>query len=398
MTITAEVIQKDQQYSVPVGARPDFVLERGEGVTLYDTDGKAYTDWVAGIAVNALGYGDKELTDVVNQQLGTGLIHVSGLYHTQPMVELAQLLCDNSFADKVYFCNSGAEANEGALKFARKVAYTNEKPNKTKVVSFTLAFHGRTMGALAVTPKEKYQKPFGPMVPGAVVGEFNNVESAKEVIDDDTVAVIVEPIQGEGGINVATAEFLQALRELCDQHEATLIFDEIQCGLGRTGDLWAHTFSGITPDIMTLAKPLAGGLPVGAILTTEAVAQVMKPGDHGSTFSGGAVVMSAGKVVVNRVLSEGFMEHVAEVGEYLMERLEEINSPHITDVRGRGLMSGIELDIAPGDIVKKGYEHGLLLVSSGTDVIRFVPPLIMEKSHVDELIEKLTLILESIDG
>ncbi len=397
MTTKTDVIQKDEQYSVPVAVRPDFVLERGEGVTLYDTEGKAYTDWVAGIAVNALGYGDAELQQVVNQQLSTGLIHVSGLYHTQPHVELAKLLCDNSFADKAYFCNSGAEANEGALKFARKVAYNNEKPNKIKVVSFTHAFHGRTMGVLAITPKEKYQKPFKPMVPGAVVGEFNNIESAKAVIDDDTVAVIVEPIQGEGGINVATPEFLQALRQLCDEHEATLIFDEIQCGLGRTGDLWAHSFSGITPDIMTLAKPLAGGLPVGAILTTEAVAQAMQPGDHGSTFSGGAVVMSAGQVVVKRVLSDGFMEHVAEVGEYLMERLEELNSPHIVEVRGRGLMVGIELDVAPADIVKQGYEHGLLLVSSGTNVIRFVPPLIMEKSHVDELIEKLTLILENID-
>jgi len=253
------------------------------------------------------------------------------------------------------------------------------------------------MGALAVTPKDKYQEPFKPMVPGAVVGEFNNIDSAKEVIDEDTVAVIVEPIQGEGGINVATAEFLQALRQICDDVEAVLIFDEIQCGLGRTGDLWAHEFSGVSPDIMTLAKPLAGGLPIGAILTTEAVASAMKPGDHGSTFSGGAVVTRAGQVVVKRVLSEGFLEHVTEVGNYLMERLEELNSPHIVEVRGRGLMAGIELDIAVSDIVKQGYEHGLLLVSSGTNVVRFVPPLIVEKSHVDELIEKLTAILENID-
>ncbi len=398
MSITAEVIQKDQQYSVPVAARPDFVLARGEGVTVYDADGKAYTDWVAGIAVNALGYGDKELMDVVGNQMGTGLIHVSGLYHTQAMVELAELLCTNSFADKAYFCNSGAEANEGALKFARKLAYVKENPNKTKVVSFTEAFHGRTMGALAITPKEKYQTPFKPMVPGAVVGEFNSVDSAKEVIDGDTVAVIIEPIQGEGGINVATAEFLQALRQLCDEHGATLIFDEIQCGLGRTGELWAHSFAGISPDIMTLAKPLAGGLPIGAILTTDEVAAAMSPGDHGSTFSGGAVVMRAAEVVVNRVLSPGFMEHVKEVGEYLIERLSEINSPHIKDVRGRGLMAGIELDVAPASIVNAGYEHGLLLVSSGSNVIRFVPPLIVEKKHVDELIEKLTLILEGIDA
>ena len=223
MSITAEVIQKDQQFSVPVAARPDFVLARGEGVTLYDADGKAYTDWVAGIAVNALGYGDKELMEVVGQQMGTGLIHVSGLYHTQALVELAELLCSISFADKAYFCNSGAEANEGALKFARKLAYVNEKTNKTKFVSFTNAFHGRTMGALAMTPTEKYQVPFKPMVPGAVVGQFNNIDSARELIDADTVAVIVEPIQGEGGINLATAEFLQALRRLCDEQGAVLI-------------------------------------------------------------------------------------------------------------------------------------------------------------------------------
>jgi len=397
MTIQAEVIQKDQEYSVPVAARPDFVLERGERVTLYDTEGKGYTDWVAGIAVNALGYGDRELMDVVSRQMNTGLIHVSGLYHTQAPVELAKLLCDNSFADKVYFCNSGAEAIEGALKFARKVAYAHGKKNKTKVVSFSHAFHGRTMGALAITPKQQYQDPFKPMVPGAAVGEFNDMDSAKEVIDDDTVAVVVEPIQGEGGINLASAEFLQSLRRLCDVHEAALIFDEIQCGLGRTGELWAHSFSGVSPDIMTLAKPLAGGLPVGAILTTEAVASAMKPGDHGSTFSGGAVVMRAGEVVVKRVLSAGFMEHVQAVGDYLLERLQELNSPHIVDVRGRGLMAGIELDIAPAGIVQRGYEHGLLLAGAGTNVVRFVPPLIIEKTHVDELIEKLTIILEGID-
>ena len=398
MSITTDVIQKDQKYSIPVAARPEFVLARGEGVTVYDTDGKAYTDWVAGIAVNALGYGDKELMDVVGKQMSTGLIHVSGLYHTQALAELAELLCTNSFADKAYFCNSGAEANEGALKFARKLAYINETPNKTKVVSFTKAFHGRTMGALAVTPTEKYQTPYKPMVPGAVVGEFNSLDSAKELIDEDTVAVIVEPIQGEGGINLATAEFLQALRRLCDQQGASLIFDEIQCGLGRTGELWAHSFAGVAPDIMTLAKPLAGGLPIGAILVTDEVAGAMNPGDHGSTFSGGAVVMRAAEVVVNRVLSPGFMERVAEVGEYLMERLSEINSPHIVDVRGRGLMAGIELDVAPAEIVNAGYERGLLLVSSGTNVIRFVPPLIIEKKHVDELIEKLTAILEEVDA
>ena len=396
MSITENVIQKDKQFSVPVAGRPDFVLERGEGVTVYDADGKAYTDWVAGIAVNSLGYGDKELMEVVASQMSTGLIHVSGLYHTQALTDLAELLCANSFADKAYFCNSGAEANEGALKFARKLAYVNERENKTKVVSFSKAFHGRTLGALSVTPTEKYQTPFKPMVPGAVVGEFDNIDSAKELIDQDTAAVIVEPIQGEGGINLASAEFLRALRQLCDEHDAVLIFDEIQCGLGRTGELWAHSSSGVSPDIMTLAKPLAGGLPIGAILVTEEVGSAMQPGDHGSTFSGGAVVMRAGEMVVKRVLSPGFLEHVQDVGEYLLERLAEINSPHITDVRGRGLMAAIELSVPPADIVAQGYEHGLLLVNSGPDAIRFIPPLIVEKQHVDELVEKLTAILEGI--
>ncbi len=398
MSITADVIQKDKQFSVPVAGRPDFVLARGEGVTVYDADGKAYTDWVAGIAVNSLGYGDKELMDVVAKQMSTGLIHVSGLYHTQALTDLAELLCANSFADKAYFCNSGAEANEGALKFARKFAYVNERKHKTNVVSFTKAFHGRTLGALSVTPTEKYQAPFKPMVPGSVVGEFNNIESANKVIDQDTVAVIVEPIQGEGGINIASADFLRALRQLCDEHNAALIFDEIQCGLGRTGDLWAHTSSGISPDIMTLAKPLAGGLPIGAILVTDEVGAAMQPGDHGSTFSGGAVVMRAGEMVLKRVLSPGFLERVREVGDYLLERLAEINSPHIIDVRGRGLMAAIELDISPADIVAQGYDHGLLLVNSGPDALRFIPPLIIEKRHVDELVEKLTLILEGIDA
>jgi len=397
MSITADAIQKDKQYSVPVAGRPEFVLERGDGVTVYDTEGKAYTDWVAGIAVNSLGYGDRELMDVVAKQMSTGLIHVSGLYHTRALSDLAELLCANSFADKAYFCNSGAEANEGALKFARKLAYINERKNKTNVISFSQAFHGRTLGALSVTPTEKYQTPFKPMVPGAIVGEFNSIDSAKALIDQDTVAVIVEPIQGEGGINLASADFLRALRQLCDENDAVLIFDEIQCGMGRTGDLWAHSSSGVSPDIMTLAKPLAGGLPIGAILVTEEVGSAMQPGDHGSTFSGGAVVMRAGEMVVKRMLSPGFLEHVQEVGEYLLERLSEINSPHITDVRGRGLMAAIELSVPPADIVNQGYEHGLLLVNSGPDAIRFIPPLIVEKQHVDELVEKLTMILEGID-
>lgn len=390
---TQDIIGLEQNHVVQSYVRPPFVLARGEGVTLYDTEGNAYIDFVAGIAVNSLGYGDPGLTAAIEQALQTGVIHVSNLYHTAPHAKLAALLCEKSFADRVFFCNSGAEANEGAIKFARKVAYEKGKAGKTEIVSFTNAFHGRTMGALAVTPKEKYQKPFAPLLPGAVLAEFNNIDSAKAAIGPNTAGVIVEPVQGEGGVNPATAEFLQAVRALCDEHDAVLIFDEVQCGVGRTGTLWAYEQYGVTPDIMTLAKPLAGGLPIGAVLCTEAVASAIKPGDHGSTFAGGLVVTSAAKAVLERVSQPEFLAHVQDVGDYLLERLSEINSPLIKEVRGKGLIAGIELTVPAAPLVKEGYKHGLLLVNAGDHVLRFVPPLILEKQHVDVLVEKLTVIL-----
>lgn len=398
MEVLNSTIQDEQNYVVQTYVRPEFVIVKGDGIMLYDETGKEYQDWVAGIAVNSLGYNDEGINQAMQSQSDTGIWHVSNLYHTEPHAQLAKQLVESSFADRVYFCNSGAEANEGAMKFARRVAYTNGKKEKIEIVTFTAAFHGRTMGALSVTPKDKYQAPFKPLIDGVVLAEFNNVESAKEAITEKTAAVIVEPIQGEGGINPASTEFLQALRQFCDEYEAILIFDEIQCGLGRTGTLWAHESYGVTPDIMTLAKPLANGLPIGAVLVTQAVADCIKPGDHGSTFAGGAVVTNVASHVVERINQPEFLTHVTEVGEYLMERLSEINSPHIKEVRGRGLMAGIELDIEAGNIVKAGYEHGLLLVNAGANVLRFVPPLIISKSDVDQLIEKLMAILEDVDA
>jgi acetylornithine/N-succinyldiaminopimelate aminotransferase len=389
------VIQLENDYIVQSYKRPPFVLARGEGVTLYDTDGKAYGDWVAGIAVNALGYGDPGLTQAI-QQAAAGLIHTSNLYYTEPQAKLAEALCDKSFAERVFFSNTGTEANEGAIKFARKVAYDSGNPNKTEIVHFSHAFHGRTMGSLALTPKEKYQKPFGPLMPGGVLAEFNSIASAEAAINENTAAVFIEPIQGEGGIHAATPEFLQALRRLCDQFGALLIFDEVQCGMGRTGALWAHEISGVTPDIMTLAKPLAGGLPIGAILTTEAVASHIHPGDHGTTFGGGPFVTGVAKYVLDRISEPSFLAHVNEVGDYLKERLEEINSPLIKEVRGRGLMVGLELTVDVSPVIEKGYERGLLLVNAGTDVIRFVPPLVVQKADVDVLVDKLTAILSEV--
>lgn len=394
--LTDQIIDAESRYIAPTYKRPPFVLVHGEGMMLYDSEGNAYQDWVAGIAVNALGYGDKDIQEAITRQLSNGILHVSNLYHTAPHVQLAQTLCESSFADRVFFCNSGAEANEGAIKFARKVAYEKGLKDKTEIVSFTNGFHGRTMGALAVTPREKYQAPFRPMMPGAVVAEFNNIESAKNAIGPNTAAVIVEPIQGEGGIHIATQEFLQALRDLCSQHDAVLIFDEVQCGVGRTGRLWAYEHYNVLPDMLTAAKPLAGGLPIGAILMTEKVASALKPGDHGSTFAGGLVVTAAAKAVIEKINQPEFLEHVSEVGEYLLERLSEINSPLVREVRGKGLMAAMELTVESASLIEAGYKHGVILVNAGPNILRFVPPLIAEKSHVDTLIEKLeTLLAES---
>lgn len=396
-TLTEELIAQESEYVAQTYKRAPFVLVHGEGVHLFDSEGNVYQDWVAGIAVNALGYQDAELTEAI-QSAAKGLIHVSNLYHTAPQVELAKLLCKNSFADKVFFTNSGTEANEGALKFARKVAYEKGLADKTEIICFNGAFHGRTMGSLALTPRDKYQKPFKPLMPGVVVAEFNDLDSVKAIISEKTAAIIVEPIQGEGGINVATPEFLQGLRALCDQYEVVLIFDEIQCGVGRTGMLWAHEATDVTPDIMTLAKPLAGGLPIGTILMTEAVASAMHPGEHGSTFSGGPLVTGVAKAVLNRVAQPEFLSHVKEVGDYLLESLSEIESPLIKDIRGRGLMVAVELTVETSPIIEAGYEHGLLLINAGANVIRLVPPLIVEKEHVDNLVEKLKTILKAQEG
>jgi acetylornithine/N-succinyldiaminopimelate aminotransferase len=394
--LTQQIIEQESEYLVPTYKRAPFVLVRGEGVTLYDAEGNAYQDWAAGIAVNALGYGDPGLVKTL-QDAATGLIHTSNLYYTPPNIELAEALCEKSFADKVFFSNSGAEANEGAVKFARRVAYDSGQTDKVEIVCFSDAFHGRTFGALALTPKDKYQTPFKPLMPGVIVAEYNNIASAEAAIGRNTAAVIVEPIQGEGGINAATPEFLKALRDLCDKHGALLVFDEVQCGMGRTGDLWAHTASGVEPDIMTLAKPLAGGLPIGAILTTDAVASHIHPGDHGSTFAGGPFVTSAAEYILERVGNPDFLAHVNEVGGYLKERLEELNSPLIKEVRGRGLMVGVEFtlpDVNP--IIQAGYQHGLIMINAGPNVIRLVPPLIVEKADVDNLIEKLSAILAEL--
>lgn len=381
-------VELTQEYVAQTYKRPPFVLTHGKGMKVWDETGKEYLDMVSGIAVMALGHSDTQVAEIIQEQ-AEKLIHVSNLYYTAPQAQLAQLLCEKSFADRVFFCNSGAEANEACIKFARKYAFGNNDHQRREIVSFSNAFHGRTMGALAVTPKEQYQKPFQPLMGAAKTLPFNDIAAAEAGISSETCAVLVEPIQGEGGVYPASVEFIQSLRRLCDERGALLVFDEVQCGLGRTGTLWAYEQYGVTPDLMALAKPLAAGLPMGACLMTEKVHSAVAPGDHGSTFAAGALVSAVAKHVLERVSQPEFLAHVNEVGMYLRDRLHELNAPQIVEIRGRGLMVGMELNIPVGDIVNAGYEHGLLLVGAGTHTLRFVPPLIMEKPDVDTLIERL---------
>jgi acetylornithine/N-succinyldiaminopimelate aminotransferase len=390
-----EIMDAEGKYLVPTYARPPFVLTRGDGVYVYDTQGKRYLDMAAGIAVNALGYNDPMLVSAL-QEAATGLLHTSNLFYTAPQVELAKALVEKSFADRVFFANTGTEAIEATLKFARKYHQEHGHANRKGFVAFRGSFHGRTMGSLALTDSEKYQAPFRPLMPGVTFATFNDLDSARAAITPETAAVVVEPVQGEGGVYPATDAFLRGLRQICSERGALLIFDEIQCGMGRTGKLWAHEYSGVTPDMMAVAKPLAGGLPIGAALVTEAVSRTLHSGEHGTTFGGGPMITSVALKVLERVSDPKFLAAVLENGNYLMERVSEINSPHIKQVRGRGLMIGVELDIDAGKVREKGYGQGLLLIQARERVVRFVPPLIIQKQHIDELVTKFEKILTEL--
>jgi acetylornithine/N-succinyldiaminopimelate aminotransferase len=396
-----EVIELEQSYVLGVYGRAPFVLERGEGSTLYDAEGRAYLDCVAGIAVNALGYNDAGVMQAMSAAAATGVLHVSNLYHTAPHARLAALLCETSFADKVHFCNSGAEANEGAFKFARRYGRAHGGEEKVEILAFTNAFHGRTMGALAATPRPKYQDPFKPLMPGVRFAEFNDLASARAQMDDRVCAIIVEPIQGEGGIYAATPEFLAGLRALADAFDALLIYDEVQCGVGRTSSLWAHQGydnggEAYAPDILTAAKPLAAGLPIGAILMRQRVAETLHKGDHGSTFAGGPLVTSVAHHVVSRVAQPAFLAEVEAKGKLLHDLLVEISSPHIVEIRGKGLMVGVELDIEAAEVVSRGYAEGLILVNAGPNVLRLVPPLVITEAEIHEVVARLTRVLHTL--
>ncbi|MGI6376583.1 MAG: aspartate aminotransferase family protein [Anaerolineae bacterium] len=379
-----QIREWDDKYVLHTYGRAPFVFDRGQGTRLTDTDGKVYLDFVSGIAVNALGYGDEEVCSAIAEQAHK-VIHTSNLYLTAPQAQLAKLLVEHSFADKVFFCNSGAESVEAAIKFSRKYARVHSGPERIEFIAMSGAFHGRTMGALALTPRDHYQDPFLPLMPGARIGTFNDLDSVKALASGKTCAIIVEPVQGEGGVNPADPAFIQGLRTLCDEIGALLIFDEVQCGLGRTGTLWAHEPYGVAPDLMTLAKPVAGGLPMGVTFLTDKVAAVIEPGDHASTFAGGAVVAAAGVKVVERIAAPEFLAHVRAMGARLEAGLLKMQARYssISQVRGRGLLWGIQCDRPVKPALDAALAQGLLLINAGPNVVRLIPPLVVDEADID---------------
>ena len=396
---TQEIIALEKEYVLGMYGRPSMVFTHGEGSTLYDADGKAYLDCVSGIAVNALGYGNAEIKEAVQEIVDSGVYHVSNLYHTAPHARLAQKLCRHSFADKVHFCLTGADANEGAFKFARRYAYAKDVQDKYCVLAFTDAFHGRLFGSLAATPRPKYQDPFKPLMPGVRIAQYNDLDSARSYMDERMCAIIVEPVQGEGGVNLATPEFLKGLRALADEFDALLIFDEVQCGMGRTGALWGYQSivgDEVAPDIMTLAKSLAGGLPMGAICLTQKVADAMQAGDHASTFAANPLTSNVACRVLDRVAQPSFLERVRSKGQYLTDLLAELNSPYIKEIRGQGLIVGAQMDLDVNAVVDQAYDRGLLTVSAGADVLRFVPPFVITEAELERAAKTVGAILKGM--
>jgi acetylornithine/N-succinyldiaminopimelate aminotransferase len=374
--------------------RTPVVFSKGAGCTLWDTDGRAYLDFVSGIAVCNLGHAHPAVADAVFEQAKT-LVHVSNLYYTTPQTELAAWLVDHSFADRVFFCNSGAEANEAAIKLARKYFKDKGEPDRYRIVSMIQSFHGRTMGTLSATGQDKIKQGFSPILEGFDFVPFNDFEAIREKIDASTCAILLEPVQGEGGIRSADPQFLENIRRLCDETGTLLIFDEIQTGIGRTGKLFAYEHFGVKPDIMTLAKALANGLPIGAMLAKESVAAAFVPGSHASTFGGTPLVTAASLCVLKTIERENIIGHCAEVGLYFKERLQELKSRHtcIVDVRGLGLLLGMELDRDGLPLVEACLETGFVINCVQGNTLRFVPPLIIGKSEIDRLIQCLDGIL-----
>jgi acetylornithine/N-succinyldiaminopimelate aminotransferase len=380
---------------MPVYPRCDVRPVRGEGCYLIGERGERYLDFAAGIAVNALGHGHPHLTKAIAEQAAT-LMHVSNLYGSPQGEALAQRIVDNSFADTVFFTNSGAEAIECAIKTARRYFYVTEQPGRTKIITFNNAFHGRTLGAISATNQAKMRDGFEPLLPGFDYAPFNDLDAALALVDDDTAGFLVETVQGEGGMTAGAPEFIKGLRKACDERGMLLILDEIQCGYGRTGKMWAYEHYGIEPDIMTVAKGIGGGFPLGACLATEEAAKGMVFGTHGSTYGGNPLAMAAGMAILDVMEEPGFLEHVTKMGDRLRQAFEQLipNHDHLfEEIRGRGLMLGIKLKepaVSREFVAHLRDNHGLLTVAAGENVFRVLPPLIIEEQHIAECIERLS--------
>jgi len=372
-------------------SRYPLVLERGEGCYVYDEDGKKYLDFMAGIAVNSLGHGHAKLAEAIETQ-AKNLIHVSNYYWTPPMISLAEKLVNAGAFDKAFFCNSGAEANEGAMKLSRKYA-RKKNYDRYEIICMENSFHGRTFGAITATGQHKYNKGLEPLLPGIVHVPYNDFDALKNAVTEKTCAVLIEPIQGESGIHPACGEFLKSVRELCDENDFLLIFDEVQCGVGRTGTFFAYEQYGVAPDVLTLAKGIAGGVPMGVILATDNAAQGFSPGDHAATFGGNPLAAAAANVVVDELLTNGLLKNVKKQGSYLKESLLKLKNKFdcIKEVRGVGLMAALEFNHPVRDIISRCIDNGMILCSAGDNTIRFVPPLTVTQTEIDECVNILSL-------
>ncbi len=388
-----------EQYIAHTYNRYPLLLVRGKGTRVWDLDGKEYLDFFAGLAVCNLGHCHPKVVKAIQAQ-AEKLIHVSNLYYIEPQIQLASLLCKNSFAGKVFFCNSGAEANEGALKLARKYAKEKIGEDRYEVITMENSFHGRTLATLTATAQKKYHKGYAPLMPGFKYVPFNDLKAVREAIGPKTCAVLLEPIQGEGGVNIPSEGYLKGLREICDEKGILLILDEVQVGMGRTGKLFAYEYEDMKPDLLTVAKSLAGGVPIGALLIRDEIAKSFEPGDHASTFGGNPLATAAGVAALSAILEEGMLDHCQRVGEYFLLRLEEIKKkfPFVQDVRGRGLILGMELKIEGAEIVKKMMKKGFLINCTAGNVLRFLPPLIVTEEEVDRMIEALEEVFKKINN
>lgn len=396
-TVTDELIAQAARYLANTYARFPIALVKGRGARVWDAEGKAYLDFTAGIAVDVLGHCHPKVVEAIRAQAEI-LLHVSNLYYIQPQVRLARALSEHSFGGKVFFCNSGAEANEAAIKLARRYAKGRWSSDRYEIVCMRDSFHGRTMATVTATGQAKYSQGFEPLLPGFKHIPFNDLPAVERAIDSRTCAVLVEPIQGEGGVRIPDDGYLPGLRRLCSDREVLLILDEVQTGIGRTGRLFAYEHSGIEPDIVALAKGLGGGLPIGAMIAKETVADAFVPGSHASTFGGNPFVTTVALAVLTEILDARLSEHAAKIGAYFLERLRQLAAryPFVKEARGKGLMLALELTVPARPIVERCLERGLLILVAGDQILRFVPPLIIDESEVDEAIRILDPVLAEI--